>query len=552
MDETTRPPDVPGYALGERLGAGANGAVWAAIRGRDRAPVAIKVVDGDRPDEVRDGFGMDVVDDHLVRVHELVPMTHARTAVVMDLLPGGSLRSVVAARGQLSPGECVTVLAPLAGLLGRLHRRGIVHGDISPGNVLFDLRGRPHLTDLGAAHALGDQPQDVHGTDGFVAPEVLLGDDPGPAADVFGLAALGWFCLTGAEPDLAQVRGTFSDELERTNDSLRVPRELVEALDAGLVGASSARPDADAFAVAVFDSAEAEALQITKGSDSTSGLTRRLRSAVKGASEGGPSAARAGVGARAARHARSGEGSKGRSRAVAAALAVAFVALVGVALVLLLRPSATASAQPRPSAPATSQAADASAGEGTAASGPVGGSPAAPGGTTGPASAPPSASASPTPASAAATQSDTPNPTAALTQRTPGAEQLPALVQALSDLRSAAWGDVHSGPWGALTVPGSPAAMADAGDRDSLRATRTRAEDLSQQVRSAQWAGAAPDWAQHPTPTSVTVRATIDVSEHTVTSTSGERRVAAVTGAPPVTLELRWVDGTWRVWEVTG
>lgn len=94
--------------------------------------------------------------------------------------------------------------------------------------------------------------------------------------------------------------------------------------------------------------------------------------------------------------------------------------------------------------------------------------------------------------------------------------------------------------------------MADAADRESLRATRSRAQDLSQQVRSAQWAGAAPDWAQHPTPASVRVRATIDVSEHTVTSTSGERRVAAVTGAPPVTLELRWVDGTWRVWEVTG
>ena len=98
--------------------------------------------------------------------------------VVMPHLLGGSLDALVRARGHLPPGEVVTVLAPVASALGRLHDLGVVHGDVSPGNVLLDLDGRPVLGDLGLGHVVGDVSPGVWGTDGYVAPEVLLGERP--------------------------------------------------------------------------------------------------------------------------------------------------------------------------------------------------------------------------------------------------------------------------------------------------------------------------------------------------------------------------------------
>lgn len=548
MDENATPPHLPGFTLGERLGAGSSGSVWRAVRERDHLEVAVKVVAGDRPDEVRDGFGMDLVDEHLVRVHELVPLTHGQTAVVMDLMPGGSLRAVVAARGRLSPGECVTVVAPLAGLLGRLHRRGIVHGDISPDNVLFDLRGRPHLTDLGSAHALGDAPRDVHGTDGFVAPEVLLGDDPGAAADVFGLGALGWFCLVGAEPDLAQVRGTLAAELARGLEDQATPAALVQALDGALSGEPGARPDADALAVTVFDSSEPEALQITKGADVTSGLTRRLRSAVKGA----PTTAegQAGRSERTARRRRRRNRPRGRmSKIVGVGLALAFLSLLGVGLGLVLRGSASASAPQATRASQTSQATQTSqaaqstpgaqATQDVDAGAPVdhesAAAPAVPDGSVG---------------SAGRAGSVEPPPPA-LTVRTPSPDQLTAVVQALSALRTAAWSDTESSAWSEVSVPGSPAAAADDTDRSALRLAGERARGLALTVRSATRADSAPDGAATPPATTLQVRATIDVSAHTMVSSAGSRSVPESRSEAPVLLDLRWHEGAWRVWAVT-
>ena len=84
-------------------------------------------------------------------------------------LAGGSLGQVVAQREHLTPGETVTVIAPIARALAGLHDLGVVHGDLSPGNVLLDSTGRPVLADLGFSRLTGEAPGDVHGTDGFFA-----------------------------------------------------------------------------------------------------------------------------------------------------------------------------------------------------------------------------------------------------------------------------------------------------------------------------------------------------------------------------------------------
>lgn len=276
MDEI--PPEVPGYRLTRLLGTGSTSSVWRARREADDELVAVKVLPGEAPDELVREFALlqHAAGEHVVALHETLALDGddgPATALVLELFAGGSLAEVVAARGHLSPGETVTVIAPAAQALTGLHELGVVHGDLSPGNLLLDSTGRPALADLGFARLTGEPPGDVHGTDGFVAPEVLDGSEPERASDVYALAALAWLCLAGSPPGHVAERGDLA---------AMVPAApaLAAVVEMGLSSDPAARPEADEMAVAVFDAVAAEPLRMTSPGDIASGLTRRIREAA--------------------------------------------------------------------------------------------------------------------------------------------------------------------------------------------------------------------------------------------------------------------------------
>lgn len=276
MDEI--PPEVPGYRLTRLLGTGSTSSVWRARRVADDELVAIKLLPGGADEEAVREFALlqHAVGEHVVTLHETLALEGPEgpaTALVLELLAGGSLAEVVAARGHLTPGETVTVIAPTAQALTGLHDLGVVHGDLSPGNVLLDSTGRPALADLGFARLTGEAPGDVHGTDGFVAPEVLDGSEPDRACDVYALAALAWLCLTGSPP------GHITERIDLASVVPGAP-DLVAAVEGGLSTDPAARPEADEMAVAVFDSVPATAVRMTSTGDVASGLTRRIREAA--------------------------------------------------------------------------------------------------------------------------------------------------------------------------------------------------------------------------------------------------------------------------------
>src|ERR671926_261864 len=98
------------------------------------------LVEGDAEAQAREAALLGALDPpHLVRLHEVVHQPRRggppRVALVLDLLAGGSLAAVLDRRGRLRPGEVVTALAPVAAALAHAHDRGVVHGDLSPGNV---------------------------------------------------------------------------------------------------------------------------------------------------------------------------------------------------------------------------------------------------------------------------------------------------------------------------------------------------------------------------------------------------------------------------------
>ena len=204
-DPVAAPPVVPGYVLEELLGRGGTGEVWRAVPRRGGPPVAIKVlVEGEPQRQAREAALLGALDHpHLVRLVEVVHQPRrggaARVALVLDLLEGGSLAALLAVRGRLTAGEVVTVCAPVAAALAHAHAQGVVHGDLSPGNVVFTAQGRPVLTDLGVGRIVGETAAAAV-TPAYVDPAVARGGAPGPASDVFGVAAAAFHALTGIAP----------------------------------------------------------------------------------------------------------------------------------------------------------------------------------------------------------------------------------------------------------------------------------------------------------------------------------------------------------------
>ncbi|MCD5311580.1 protein kinase domain-containing protein [Kineosporia babensis] len=234
------PPDVPGFRLYELLGFGAHGEVWRAedlISGDEVAlkigrrrghPESESMVGEGHSAGSRTGTDYEtslrsrIEHPHIVRLRRVVALPDENLALVLDLAVGGSLAALVAARGRLLAEEVVTLAIPIVSALDHLHQSGFTHGDVSPGNLLFDAAGCPQLGDLGVARVLSERNEDVWSTPGFTDPQLTAAIRSGPipaevlrAADLWALAACCWFALTGAPPETAPVLSEQPSELRR-------------------------------------------------------------------------------------------------------------------------------------------------------------------------------------------------------------------------------------------------------------------------------------------------------------------------------------------------
>ncbi|NKX54915.1 serine/threonine protein kinase [Arthrobacter mobilis] len=252
-------PEAAGLRIVRWLGSGASASVWLAAA-EDGTEYALKVFTG--PDGARGsagGSGADgeqvllagVEHEHLVQAYRQVA-TSLGPGLLLTFAAGGSLAGLVAARGPLSTGETVTVLTPLGQVLAFLHAQGIAHGDVSPGNVLFTAAGKPLLADLAAGQVAGSAPVRPAATPGFHPGT----EAAGPAADVYALAALGWYALTGRVPAATQARPPLGILCPG------VPAELAEVLEEGLDDSPAARPAAAEFARRVYRCAAAEPVDL--------------------------------------------------------------------------------------------------------------------------------------------------------------------------------------------------------------------------------------------------------------------------------------------------
>lgn len=164
--------------------------------------------------------------------------------LVMELLGGGSLRSMLDRGALLSPAQAAAIGADAARALDYAHRRGLVHRDVKPANLLFDEEGRVSVADFGLARALAEasftEPAGaVVGTARYVSPELVRGEQLDAKADVYSLALVLVEAVTGQVPFLADTPiGTL---MARVGKSLAVP-EAAGPLKPVLESAGTADP----------------------------------------------------------------------------------------------------------------------------------------------------------------------------------------------------------------------------------------------------------------------------------------------------------------------
>lgn len=203
------PRSVGGYRLEDRLGAGGMGVVFLgrSVSGR---LLAIKVI---RPELVTDDafrarFRQEVAAARQVSGAFTAPVVDADTDAEQPWLatlfvPGPSLHQRVAEQGPLPEGQVRALAAGLVEALRDIHRVGLIHRDLKPGNVLLAEDG-PRVIDFGIARATAADPLTrtgvVVGTPAFMAPEQFRTGAVGPAGDVFALGSVLVYAATGHAP----------------------------------------------------------------------------------------------------------------------------------------------------------------------------------------------------------------------------------------------------------------------------------------------------------------------------------------------------------------
>lgn len=243
--EISTPPVLPDYDDLQEIGRGGMGIVYRGLHKKTRRIDAIKVI---RPDRVSTVAGVHqrelqhqlqqeaqlaarVAHEHIVPVYQ-VGEVKGCPWFSMQLVEGQSLRDLMY-EGPISPQKAATLIEQIARAVDKVHRHGVLHGDIKPHNILVEAEAeRPLITDFGLADMIEttEVAVGIAGTPAYMAPELAAAalEQRSPdqiaevrtvASDIYSLGATLWSALTGMSPcedDLSpkhQLRAVASGKL---------------------------------------------------------------------------------------------------------------------------------------------------------------------------------------------------------------------------------------------------------------------------------------------------------------------------------------------------
>ncbi len=198
------------YRIESVVGRGGMGVVYRAADLRLERPVALKLVAPElAEDEVfRRRFLREPKLAAALDHPNVVPIYEAgehegRLYLAMRFVDGSDMRTLLRQEGGLPVERSIAILEQVASALDAAHRRGLVHRDVKPANVLVDEDGHAYLTDFGVTKQLGGDSTDtgqITGTLDYLAPEQIRGEAIDGRADQYALACVVYECVAGAPP----------------------------------------------------------------------------------------------------------------------------------------------------------------------------------------------------------------------------------------------------------------------------------------------------------------------------------------------------------------
>lgn len=251
------------FKIKRLLGSGAMGEVYLATQLSIDVDRAVKLIGAghDYNEEMEKRFRREALamsrlqHEKIAQVIDFGSLDRGGHYLVIEYIPGPNLRQVVAERGPFAMHEALWVLFQLAEALGCAHELGIVHRDLKPANVLLrdGNLGRVKVIDFGLAKLLTGETltqltanQQILGTPLFMSPEQCACETVGAPADVYGVAGMAYFFLSGQAvfPEKTITAIVYSQTMKQPVAlSERCPTLGVPpALDALLLACLSKRP----------------------------------------------------------------------------------------------------------------------------------------------------------------------------------------------------------------------------------------------------------------------------------------------------------------------
>ena len=234
------------YTLGNPLGSGGMAEVYLAhdeVLGRD---VALKILKDQyaENDEFVERFRREARSvaalnhPNIVSVYDRGSSEDGTYYIVMEYVPGGTLKEHVLREGPLDPSAAAKLGSQVAQALEAAHEKGVIHRDVKPQNVLLTDSGDAKVTDFGIARAVNatttSRSNLILGTAGYMSPEQAKGEPVGPQSDLYSLGVVLYEMLTGERPYSAEDPVALA--MKHVNEPPPSPREanpeVPEALDA--------------------------------------------------------------------------------------------------------------------------------------------------------------------------------------------------------------------------------------------------------------------------------------------------------------------------------
>jgi len=217
------------YRLDKPVGSGGMGVVHAGLDTLLQRPVALKqlfshlVRDAEQSARFRqEALALaSLTHPHIVTIYDLVEF-EGHFWIVMELLTGKSLADRIRSRGTIPAAESIGIACDIAAGLGYAHRRGIVHRDVKPMNILFTADGKPKLTDFGNAklHEAAVYTQEGHllGSPSYMSPEQIKGTPIDSRTDIYSLGITLYQMLTGTVPFEGELSSILAQHVTRKPD----------------------------------------------------------------------------------------------------------------------------------------------------------------------------------------------------------------------------------------------------------------------------------------------------------------------------------------------